>query len=496
MIARTTPVLLLLATASLPGIAQASEHGCIPQPPSDAIQDLLAATGTERARIPPDPDKVDRNSYDYARGDNDGDGTRNDRDAFPNDPRDTVDSDKDGHGDNTDAFPKDKTEWKDSDCDGVGDNADTEYNGLGRVSTVSRWSGDGVYGQNVKFTMLVTPDGITRVTLEVKLTGSRNDEREAAWEKEVEAFWSNKTFHLDLDFVESGYDNTVHISRGSGRANSGNWFTSTNKWVAAHEIGHLLGLNDEYADNSDRYRLLGESNSIMRYNWEGAKPYQRHIDTILSHFDCDRSRAATARDIPGEDDQVNLPEPDNRPKVHAPEGTTKYIASGDAFSDCFVKKDDEKVYMAHGRGDWWQWTGTQDGGQKLEFVHPTTGEEIVMDAAELSVVVPAGTVIETEDTGAADDTDSTVDTGATEDTATPEDTGSTVDTATPEDTGSTEDTTTPVEEPDPTDEDADTVESEDGVGTGRDDQPWLRDGLPPPPWWRRRNRPPPWPRGG
>ena len=45
------------------------------------------------------------------------------RDAFPNDPNESVDTDDDGVGDNGDAFPGDPTEWADSDGDGVGDNA-------------------------------------------------------------------------------------------------------------------------------------------------------------------------------------------------------------------------------------------------------------------------------------------------------------------------------------------------------------------------------------
>ncbi len=480
-------LLVLLGTAGFSGVAWA-DGTCIPVPPDSPVTDLRLAA-MEPAPIDPVKDAVDRNSYNYARGDNDGDGTRNDKDGFPNDPRDTVDSDGDGWGDNIDAFPKDKAEWKDSDCDGTGDNADKKYDGLGRVATTSRWSGDGVYGQNVKFTMLTTPDGVTRVTLKVKLTGSRSDGREASWEKEVEKFWSNDSFHLDLQFVDSGQDNTVHISRGSGRANSGNWFTSTSKWVASHEIGHLLGLNDEYSDSSDRYRLIGESNSIMRANWEGAKPYQRHIDTILSHFDCDRSRPATAKDIPGADDTVNLPEPDNRPKVHAPEGSSKYVASGDAYADCFVKKDDENVYMAHGRGDWWVWEKTLDGGEKLQFTHPTTGETVVMDAGELSVVVPPGTDI--GDQGADGEPDAG-DGGDTEVEETTETTETTEVEETPvevEDTSEPEDTAEPVDTGDTGSSDGDHgVETEEiDEDSLYEEQPWLRDGLPPPPWWTRRH---------
>ncbi len=77
----------------------------------------------------------------YALGyfDSDGDGVRDNQDAFPYDSAASKDSDHDGHPDEwnvnwnpqtkttnltIDAFPYDPTEWKDSDGDGVGDNVD------------------------------------------------------------------------------------------------------------------------------------------------------------------------------------------------------------------------------------------------------------------------------------------------------------------------------------------------------------------------------------
>jgi hypothetical protein len=61
--------------------------------------------------------------------DNDGDGVKNEDDAFPDDPTQWVDGDSDGYGDNPngnnpDAFPNDETQWEDSDGDGYGDNPD------------------------------------------------------------------------------------------------------------------------------------------------------------------------------------------------------------------------------------------------------------------------------------------------------------------------------------------------------------------------------------
>jgi len=76
--------------------------------------------------------------------DSDGDGVCVPSDAFPNNPnewgdadgdgigdRSDADDDNDGVGDYYDAFPLDPTEWDDTDGDGVGDNADDDDDGDG-----------------------------------------------------------------------------------------------------------------------------------------------------------------------------------------------------------------------------------------------------------------------------------------------------------------------------------------------------------------------------
>ena len=78
-------------------------------------------------------------------GDTDGDGVRDDLDAFSLDPNETLDSDSDGVGDNADAdddgdgvedtqdaFPLDRSESFDTDSDGIGDNADADDDGDGQ----------------------------------------------------------------------------------------------------------------------------------------------------------------------------------------------------------------------------------------------------------------------------------------------------------------------------------------------------------------------------
>ena len=56
--------------------------------------------------------------------DTDGDGVCTPTDVFPDDANEWSDRDGDGVGDNSDVFPDDGTEWVDSDGDGFGDNSD------------------------------------------------------------------------------------------------------------------------------------------------------------------------------------------------------------------------------------------------------------------------------------------------------------------------------------------------------------------------------------
>jgi len=384
-------------------------------------------------------DKVDFNSYTRSNGDNDGDGVKNKYDAFPNEARDHKDTDGDGVGDNLDHFPKDPKEWLDSDCDGKGDNSDDKYDGAGIVSKASWYSGDGRYGQTVKFTMVMTPDKVAHIKLKVTLAGKRDSKREAEWEKEVEEIWSNDRMKLDLEYVSSGGDVSVHVSRGEGHTNSGHYYTGDSGVTIAHETGHLLGLNDEYHDSSDRDRLIGEENSLMRWHWNKPKVYKRHIDQILASFDCDKARKATKDDIDpswaqsstgtagetstddtgtdtdaGEDDETTR-EPT---KVSPLEGTSKYLASRQSYQDSFVRVDGEDTFMVHANGEWWVWEETlSDGSVSVE--HPQTGETTTFEADELSeVVANEETVV--EETVVEDTTnDSAAGTGSSVRTDTP-----------------------------------------------------------------------------
>lgn len=87
--------------------------------------------------------------------DRDGDGVTDDKDAFPDDPKEWLDTDKDGignnadtdddgdgHDDDVDPFPLDPKEWKDTNNNGIGDNADTDRDGDGVVNDKDKFPDD------------------------------------------------------------------------------------------------------------------------------------------------------------------------------------------------------------------------------------------------------------------------------------------------------------------------------------------------------------------
>lgn len=108
----------------------------------------------------------------------------------------------------------------------------------------------------------------TRVTADVQInflfdTALGFDEAErtlyrASVEANVERIWNNKfaitdtithhTFPVVIDLTTTGpsFDQFVAVHSGSGRADALNWFVGDTASVSAHELGHMLGLFDEY----------------------------------------------------------------------------------------------------------------------------------------------------------------------------------------------------------------------------------------------------------
>lgn len=94
------------------------------------------------------------------------------------------------------------------------------------------------------------------------------------WEKKIEKIWSEKAFvaigdeapvPIELDLIKTGPKKAHHIvdvvHGQQGRSHLDLWYVkSMDERVAAHEIGHMLGLNDEYEGGAT---LAVRQNTLM-----------------------------------------------------------------------------------------------------------------------------------------------------------------------------------------------------------------------------------------
>lgn len=122
---------------------------------------------------------------------------------------------------------------------------------------------DGGYEWNVRYDLsFLNNESLT--TLKVDLVGDAAGSMEAVWRNGVNDIWNNKAFFSDgsrlyevktnFSFVENGEHHTVTVHNGTGRSDMLNWYTDEAGWpdsaedeIAAHEVGHMFGLFDEYS---------------------------------------------------------------------------------------------------------------------------------------------------------------------------------------------------------------------------------------------------------
>jgi len=123
---------------------------------------------------------------------------------------------------------------------------------------------DGPYGWPVNYHVRVDPQQVT-VKLRVRFqpgTGTSSDELAAVQRETSEAvsrYYDQKfgvraedgrdrKVHVRVEFVDTEPDLNVTVHAGAGRDNLQHWFVKSGMVARAHEIGHALGLKDEYVD--------------------------------------------------------------------------------------------------------------------------------------------------------------------------------------------------------------------------------------------------------
>lgn len=148
---------------------------------------------------------------------------------------------------------------------------------LGHASDVGRvekdWSelvGGQTYGMTSRYTWRITGTEI-KVTVKLKFTGEKRDDLVTQWMGYIQSMWNRFdatndagekiAIVFDPQSVKGGEDNAVEIMAGNGRSNAAQWFADDpdSNNTAAHEFGHMIGLEDEYQRaHGDYKRLVGK----------------------------------------------------------------------------------------------------------------------------------------------------------------------------------------------------------------------------------------------
>jgi hypothetical protein len=176
-----------------------------------------------------------------------------------------------------------------------------------RRGTVDHAVSDAPYGWTTKYDVAVT-DAECRVTIKVKLEAQEgvtaDDVRKVAADSTASfaRIWDNRFRLTDratnrtvplragVEFVESGEHLAVKLRKGAGRDNMSNWFVQSDALTRAHELGHAIGIKDEYIDASAESRKdasapgVHTDNSVMgNYYAEGtdkAEAKLRHGEVL------------------------------------------------------------------------------------------------------------------------------------------------------------------------------------------------------------------------
>ena len=160
--------------------------------------------------------------------------------------------------------------------------------GAAKTYRVNRAYRDGPYGGTAKYDVRVTAKDVT-LSVGIRLKPGRGVTRSQvkAIKSESQAIFKQKydrrfklteipykprPLRAQLRFAGPKAHHDVALHKGSGRDNAANWYVKSQAVVRAHEIGHLLGLLDEYADDTSPKRKVHTDNSLMgNFYAEGIK---------------------------------------------------------------------------------------------------------------------------------------------------------------------------------------------------------------------------------
>jgi lysozyme family protein len=184
---------------------------------------------------------------------------------------------------------------------------------VGRVER--EWTeevGGQIYGMTSRYTWRILADSM-QITVKIKFTGVDSPEAIATSLASINSVWNRFTavntttgnrynIVFTLQPVESGQDNIVRLRPGDDRSDTENWYIDDPDLgnTAAHEFGHMIGLEDEYQrTHRDYQRLVGEAPPTGAEAGEGAATpaaVAEQMNNALLEEDQD-TRVANARNV-------------------------------------------------------------------------------------------------------------------------------------------------------------------------------------------------------